>query len=149
MFRGTRLAGNLREVQEKRLRQPSAAHTKNTDGLVLRGALQNHGVEILNAPREFRPAAQDFVELLDFLVQGGGAFEVQLLAGFFALFLDRRAERAAACFQEVYEPLHFNVIFFFRAAGKAGCETHFHFGVEATGKSGIAADFNLAAAHFE
>src|SRR5437762_9839971 len=95
MFRGTRLAGDLREAQKKRFRQPSTLHAKNANRLFLRGALQNHGVEILNAPSEFRPSAQDLVELLDLFVQGGGAFEVQLLAGFFAIFLDRSEEHTS------------------------------------------------------
>ncbi len=90
--------GEIAQVaQEKRFRHPSAAHGVDADGLLFRGALQNHGVEILNSAGEFGPAAQDFVELLYFFVQGGGAFEVQLLAGFLvaeAFGLDNDAERA-------------------------------------------------------
>src|SRR5439155_14369810 len=102
-----------------------------------------------NAAREFRPSAQDFVEFLDFLVQGGGAFEVQLFAGFLALVLDRRAERASARFEELHETLHFDFVLLFGATRKTGREAHFHFGIEAAGKRGIAADFNLATPHFE
>src|SRR5216684_4004321 len=79
-----RLAGNLGEAEEKRFRQPSAAHGIDADGLLFRGALQNHCVQVLNPPREFRPPAQYFIEFLDFFVQSGGAFEIQLLAGFLA-----------------------------------------------------------------
>src|SRR5256885_11777791 len=149
MFRGTRLAGYLREAQEKGLRQPATLDAKNTDGLLFRGALENHSVEILNAPSEFWPATQDFVELLDFFVQGGCAFEIQLLTGFFALLLDCGAERSAACFDEMDQTLHFDVVFLFGATGKAGRQAHFHFGVEAPGKSGIAANLDLAAADLE
>jgi len=60
--------------------------------LLFRGALQNYCVEILNAAREFGLPAQDFIELFPLFVQSGGAFEIELLAGFLALFLDRGAE---------------------------------------------------------
>src|SRR5229473_3678742 len=88
LLRRARLAGDLREAQEKRLRQPSTLHAVDANGLLFRGTLENHRVKVLNAAGEFGPAAQNLVELLDFFVQGGGAFEVQLLAGFLAFFFD-------------------------------------------------------------
>src|SRR5260370_9046620 len=45
--------------------------------------------------------------------------------------------------------MNFDVVFFFCAAREARGEAHFHFGIEAAGKRGIAADFDLAAPHFE
>src|SRR6267154_4084909 len=149
VLRRTRLAGYLREAHEKQLREPSTMDAKNADGLFFRGALQNHGVQILDAPREFRLPAQDFVEFLDFFVERGRAFEIQLLAGFLTLFLDRGTERASAGFKELHQAPHFHVVFFLSAAREAGREAHSHFGVEAAGESGISADFNLATAHFE
>src|SRR6266851_5574537 len=94
LLRGPRLAGNLRESQEKRLCQSSAAHAVDANRLFFRGPLQNHGVEVLNPPREFRPPAQNLIELLYFFVQGGGPFEVQLLAGFLPLFLNSSPRRS-------------------------------------------------------
>src|SRR6266478_4047789 len=82
------------------------------------------------------------------ILQSGCAFEVQLLAGFLTLFFYRRSERAAR-FEELDQALNFDVIFFFCAASEARGKAHLHFGVEAAGKRGIAADFNLAAANFE
>ncbi len=146
---GARLAGNLREAQEKRLCQPSAAYPINADGLVFRSPLQNHRVEVLNPARKFRLAAQNLIQLFHFFMEGGGAFEVQLLAGFFALLLYRGPERAAASFEELDQPLNFDVVLLFCAAREARGEAHFHFRVEAAGKRGIAADFDLAAPHFE
>src|SRR2546422_8536922 len=64
------LAGNLRESQEKRLCQPSGAHTVDADRLFFRGPLQNHRVQVLDPPREFRPPAQKLIELFYFFVQG-------------------------------------------------------------------------------
>ena len=82
-------------------------------------------------------------------MEGGGAFEIQLLAGFLPFLLDGGTHRASACFQELYEALHFDAVFLFGATCKTGREAHFHFGVEAAGKGWVAADFYLAAAHFE
>jgi len=58
--------------------------------------LENHGVQILDAAGELRGATQGIVELLDFLVQGGGALEIELFAGGLALLLERIAQGAAA-----------------------------------------------------
>src|SRR5467141_5112012 len=144
-----RLAGNLGESQKKRLRQPSAAHGIDADGLLFGGPLQNHYVQVLNPPREFRPPAQNLIELLYFFVQGGCPLEVQLLAGFLTLFLDSRPRRSPARFEKLHEPLYFDVVFFFRAARKAWREAHFHLRVQATRKRRITADLDLAAPHFE
>jgi hypothetical protein len=56
----------------------------------------------LNAPCEFRAAAQDFIEFFDFLVKRCRALEVQMLTGLLAFFLDRRAHRSAARFKELH-----------------------------------------------
>src|SRR2546429_1121938 len=137
LLRGPRLTRHLRESQEKRLRQYSAAHGVDADRLLFRGPLQNHRVQVLNPPRESRPPAQNLIELLHFFVQGGCPFEVQLLAGFLTLFLDIRPGRSPARFEKLHEPLYFDVVFFFRAARKAWRETHFHFGIKAARESGI------------
>src|SRR5258708_35927624 len=136
-------------MQEERLCQPSAIYAIYANRLLFRGALQNQRVEILNPPGEFGPSAQNFIEFLYFFVQRGGAFEVQLLAGALALFLYCGPERAAASFEELDQPLNFDVVLLFCAAREARGEAHFHFRVEAAGKRGIAADFDLAAPHFE
>ena len=144
-----RLAGDFREAQEKGLVQTAAADREHSDRLVFGGTLQNYGIEILDTPRQFWTAAQDFVELLDFFVERRGALEVQLLAGFFALFFNSSTHRAAARFQKAHEPLDLDVVLLFAAPREAGREAHLHFGIQAAGESGIAADFDLAASHFE
>ena len=114
LLRGPRLTRHLRESQEKRLRQSSAAHGVDADRLLFRGPLQNHRVQILNPPCEFGPSAQHFVELLDLLVQRGGALKVQLLAGFFPLRFESGPQRPAAfikwtqtiLFRQAYAYLH-------------------------------------------
>src|SRR5882762_9749172 len=60
-----------------------------------------------------------------------------------------RSERSPARFQELHQPLYFDVVFLLRAARKAWREAHFHFGVQAARKRRIAADLDLAAPHFE
>src|SRR6202790_1856430 len=149
LLRRPRLAGNLRESQEKRIRQPPEAHAVDANRLFFLGPLENHGVQVLNPPSDFRPPAQNLIDLLYFFVQGGCPFEVQLLAGFLALFLNSRPERSPARFEKLHEPLYFDVVFFFRAARKAWREAHFHFRVQATRKRGIAPELDLAAPHFE
>jgi hypothetical protein len=149
LFGGPRLAGDFRKAQEKWLGKAAAADGENTNRLVLGGALQNYGIEILYAPRQFRTAAQDFVELLDFLVKRSGALEVQLLAGFFAFFLNGSTHRTAARFQKTHKALDFDVIFLLAAPREAGRQAHLHFGIKAAGERWITADFDLAAPHFE
>jgi hypothetical protein len=149
LFRGPRLAGDFRKAQEKRLVQAAAADGEHSDRLVLGGALQDYGIEILYAPRQFGTTAQDFIELLDFLVERRGALEVQLPAGLLAFFFNRSTHRSSACFQKTQEPLYFAVVLLFAAPREARRETHLHFGIEAARKSWIAADFDLAAPHFE
>src|SRR5260370_16581328 len=80
-----RLAGNFGEAEGKRLGQPSAVHAKDADGLPFRGTLQNHGVKILNAAGEFRPAPQDFVGVLPFFFPSFGPFQIQFLPRFLPL----------------------------------------------------------------
>src|SRR5580700_3146391 len=81
-----------------------------------------------------------------------GALEnngVEIGAGALAVVFDGGAERVAVRVKELYQPLHFGVVFLLGAAGKARREAHFHFGIDAAGESGIAANFDLTAAHFE
>src|SRR5260370_36069813 len=89
-----RLAGNLRESQEKRLCQPPAAHAVDANRLLFRGPLENHRVQVLNPPRQFRPAAQKLIELLPFFVQGCCPLKGESLASFLKLLLDSRTQRS-------------------------------------------------------
>jgi hypothetical protein len=82
-------------------------------------------------------------------VKCGGALEIQLFAGFLALFFDGGTQGAATGLQELYQALDFEVVVFLGAARKTGRKAHFHFRVQAAGKRGIAADFDLATADFE
>src|SRR5260370_34128235 len=70
-------------------------------------------------------------------------------AAAFSFLLDSMAREAATGVEELHESLHFRVIIFFAAAGKTRSQAHFHFGIHAAGKRGIAANFDLAAADFE
>ena len=79
----------------------------------------------------------------------GGALEVEIVAGFFAFEFDGGTQGIAVSVETLDEAIHFGVVFLFGAAGEARSETHFHFGIEAAGKSGIAANFYLAAPDFE
>jgi len=68
LFGGPWLAGDFRKAQEKRLVQAAAADCEHSYRFGLRRLrLQDYGIEILYAPRQFRTAAQDFIELLDLL----------------------------------------------------------------------------------
>ncbi len=78
-----------------------------------------------------------------------GALEIEIGAGAFAVLFDGRAERAAVGVEELHQPPNFGVVFPFGASGKARREAHLHFGIDAAGKCWIAANFDLAAAHFE
>src|SRR5580658_2765024 len=149
VFGGARLAGDFAKAQEERLSKASAVDGEDADGLLFGGALKNYGVEIGDAAREFGAEAQRGIEFLDALVKLRGALEIEIGAGAFAVGLDRGAQRVAVGVEKLYEALNFSVVFLFGAAGEAGREAHFHFGIDAAGERGIAANFDLATAHFE
>ena len=98
---------------------------------------------------EFGAKAQRGVEFFDALVKLRGALEIEIGAGAFAVVFDGGAERVAVGVEKLHQALDFGVVFLFGASGKARGEAHFHFGIDAAGKSGIATNFDLAAADFE
>src|SRR6476646_154374 len=149
VFRGARLAGNFSEEQEKWLGEPSAMDREDADGLLFGGALENHGVEIFDAPGQLGAEAQRVVEFFDAFVELRGTLEIELGAGALAVGFDGKAERVAVGVEKLHKPLNFAVVFLFGASRKARREAHFHFGIDAAGKRWIAADFDLAAADFE
>src|SRR5258707_12618334 len=96
MFRGARLSGDFGEADESGLGEPTAANGVDSNGLIFGGPLQDHGVEILDAARQLRRAAQGVIELIDFLVQSGGALEIGLTAGALAFLFGGVSYGAAA-----------------------------------------------------
>src|SRR5438270_7770822 len=91
MFRRTRLSCDFGEANKGRLGEPAAANGINGDALVFRATLENHGVEVLDSPRQFRGPAQGIVQLLNFLVHRRSALEIELFTGRFTLLLQRVA----------------------------------------------------------
>ena len=149
MFGGAWLAGDFGEADVAGIGEAATADGECGDGLVFGGALEDDGVQILNAAREIGFAAERVVQFFNALVNRGGALEVEIVAGFFALDLDCDAEGIAVGVEELHEAIYLGVVFLFGAAGEAGGEAHLHLGVEAARESGIATDFDLAAADFE
>ncbi len=149
MFGGARLTGDFAEAQEERFGEAAAVDAEDADGLFLRGALENYGVEIRDATGKLGTEAQRVVEFFKALVKLRGALEIEIGAGAFTVVFDGGAQRVAVGVEKLHQPLNFGIVFLFGAAGKARREAHFHFGIDAAGKSRIAADFNLAAADFE
>ncbi len=83
-------------------------------------------------------------------MQGRGALEIEIGAGLFAIagqFL--RHSEAPRGTEESGDANYFGGIFFGGAAGKAWRQAHSHFRVYTARKSGIAANFNLAAPDLE
>jgi hypothetical protein len=149
LFGGAWLAGDFGEADVAGIGEAATADGECGDGLVFGRALEDDGVQILDAAREVGFAAERVVEFFDAFVDGGGALEIETVAGFFALDLDGSAQRIAVGVEELHEAIYFGVVFLFGAAGEAGGEAHLHFGVEAAGERGVAADFDLATADFE
>ncbi len=149
VFGGARLAGDFCEAQEKWLREAPAVDAEDADGLLFGGALKNYGVEIGDAAGKLGAEAQRVVEFFEALVELRGALEIEIGAGAFTVVFDGGAERVAVGVEKLHETLDFGVVFLFGASGKARREAHFHFGIDAAGESGIAANFDLAAADFE
>ena len=112
-------------------------------------ALKDGRVERVDGAGNFRNRATGGVGFFDIAVQRGGAFEVQIRAGRFALVFERAREGGAAGGQEGRGAFGFGGVFFGCAARKARRQAHLHFRVDAAGKGRIAADFDLAAAKEE
>ena len=149
MFDGAGLAGDFGETDEERFGEAGGAIGEDGDGLVFGGALENNEIEVFDAAGEFGAQAEGVVEFFEAFVEESGVLEIEISAGLLAIGFDRRAKRVAAGVQKLDEALHFGGVLLWRAAGKAGCEAHFHFRVDATGKRGVAANFDLTAANFE
>jgi len=149
LFERARFAGELGEGKKERLGKPACENREDHNCLFGAGALENHEIQILDSARQFRLATQGVVQLLEFFVNGAGSFEIEIFAGFVAFGFVGGAEGSAAGFEELDEAADFDVVFFFAATAKAWREAHFHFGVDAAGKGGIAANFDLATADFE
>src|SRR5487761_923700 len=146
---GAWLAGDFREAQEKGFGKTAGADGEDADGLSFGGALEDDGVEILDAAGELWAKAQRFVEFFDALVELRGALEIEIGAGALAVGFDGGAEGVAGGVEELHKASDLGVVVLLGASGEAWREAHFHFGVDAAGKSWIAADFDLAAADFE
>ena len=127
MFGGAGLAGDFGEADVARIGEASAANGECDDGLIFGGTLEDDGVEILNAAGEIGFAAESVVQFFDALVDCGGAFEVEIVAGFFALEFDGGAEGTAIGVEELDEAIYFGVVFLFGAAGEARARDTFSF----------------------
>src|SRR5712692_7230682 len=148
-FHGARLAGEFSEAQEEGLGNSPGANREDGNRLPFRGALENDGVEILDAPRDFRQAAQDVADLVEAAMQRRSALEVERSARGFAFLLDFRGQRTPAGAEKTHHALDFRVVILFRAARKTRREAHFHFRINAARKRRVAADFDLAAPNLE
>src|SRR6266852_55467 len=146
---GARLAGEFSEAQEEGLGNSPGANREDGNRLCFRGALENDGVEILDAPRDFRQAAQDVADLVEAAMQRRSALEVERSARGFAFLLDFRGQRTPAGAEKTHHALDFRVVILFRAARKTRREAHFHFRINAARKRRVAADFDLAAPNLE
>src|SRR5690348_11629213 len=82
-------------------------------------------------------------------MERGGAFEIEGFAGGFALAFDAAGKRGARRLERLDDASDFPVVLFLGAAGETWREAHLHFGIDAAGKCGVAADLDLAAANFE
>jgi len=130
LFGGPWLAGRLVPAKarvQKMARRGAAADCKHPDRLLLAARWQITASRSCHAPRQFRTAAQDFVELLNSLMERRGALEVQLLAGFFALFFNGSTHRTAARFQKNARDACTSTSYSsLLHPAEAGREAHFH-----------------------
>ena len=147
-FRRARRAG-FTELQHERIGDAAAAHGEQSDAVRFRSALKNQRVQILNFSCQLRLAAQHIVQLFQLLVNYSGFLKIQLRAGGFSVLFQAGAQGIAGSFKKRDKASDFHVVLFFCAAGKAGCQAHFHFRIQAAGKSRIAPYFDLAATHFK
>ena len=104
---------------------------KHDDGLFFGGALENHGVEVFDSPREFRQPAQRRGDFLQALVQRGGALEIERFAGRFPFALEFRGERCAGRIERFEHAADFGVVFLFGAARETRRQAHFHLRIDA------------------
>src|SRR5260370_31445335 len=110
---GARLAGEFSEAQEEGLGNSSRANREDGYRLPFRGALQDDGVEILDAPRDFRQAAQDVADLVETAMKRRSVLEVERSARGFPFLLDFRGQRTSAGAEKTHDAQDFPVVILF------------------------------------
>src|SRR5208282_3175045 len=134
---GPRLAG-IPKSQFIGFRQPPSSYCIDSNRLFPRCALQNHCIQVLYPPSQLRPPAQHIIQLLHFLVNRRRALEIQFFAGLLAFRFKSSAQRAPARLQERHQPVHLHVVLFLCATRKTRRQAHFHLGIQASRKGGVA-----------
>ena len=82
-----RFARQLSESQKYRLGQKPRQHGKHNNRFLLHPSLQDHGIKLVNAPRDFRKPAQRRRGLFEPLVHGSSTLEIERFARGFAIAL--------------------------------------------------------------
>ena len=112
-------------------------------------ALQNHGVEILDASNDIRNTAQGLFDFFEALVERGGTLEIERFAGGFTLVFETRGQDRALPREAFEQVADFAVVLLLGATRETRRQAHFHFGINAARKIGVAANFDLTATGFE
>src|SRR4051812_13495951 len=82
-------------------------------------------------------------------MQQCGRFEVEFRRGFIAFGRDVAEQRLTSGIEELTHARSLCSVLLVTTSLVAGCETHFHLGVDASRKRGIGIQFLYAAAEFE
>src|ERR1700722_5523477 len=76
---GARLAGDCGELKKQRFGDEAAEQQEDGDGVFLCRALQDNGVEMVDAAHYFREAAAQGIDFFEALVERRGALEIEAL----------------------------------------------------------------------
>jgi hypothetical protein len=149
LFDRARLAGKFRKAQHARLLDASCAHHENGHGVFFSRPLENDGVEVFETPREIGQSAQRFGSFFDPAMDCRGSLEIERFARRLAFAFEFRRQRGAAGREKRDDAAHFRVVVLLRATREARGEAHLHFGINAAGKTRIAANLDLATPNFK
>src|SRR6185437_2469120 len=147
-FDGSWLTRFIKTNKQWRRNQP-IHDSKDRNCLVANRALQNHRIQCIHTLRYLRQAANDVVYLIELFMQGSRALKIRRCTRRFPFALHRSHQKCPARFQGLEYATHLDVVAFLRTAREARREAHLHLRIYASGKTGVAADLDLAPANLE
>jgi hypothetical protein len=112
-------------------------------------ALKHNRVQLVDSTRHLRQASQHFRYFFQTSMHRRRALEIQPGARRFALNSKLARERFPGGRKKMNNSVGLVRVFLLRTPGKARRQTHFHFRINASRKTWIAPDLDLASPNFE
>ena len=147
LFPRSRLRRGIGKFEDKRVYYLSAAYPENSNGAFRLRTHDDCRMKLFDRTNDIGKRPLQILDSFQALVQSSSLLEIEFGAGRFALAGQGIGKRTPSRTQISSRAVHLFRIFGNGAPPEAGRQAHFHLGIDASGKIGIAADFDLAAAN--